>query len=147
MLAFGRAFRVEVNKKLRKNQVFELVREMYIPGFGIADMVAVRQNRNDTFLYAFEMKLKGWRKALSQAYRYKYYSDLVSVVLPFNEAEKASQYLKLFQILNIGLIAFDASRKIIHTFYEPKQELPLSKVANEKARALFIENFKSLLSV
>lgn len=147
VLSFGRAYREEIENTLFKNDIFELAREVYIPSFGIADIVSILRKKNETILYAFEMKIKGWRKALAQAYRYKYYADIVYVVLPFNEAEKAIQSLEIFQKLNIGLLAFDDKKMIIKCLSTPANEKPLSPAAHDKVLKLLSKTFKSLPSL
>lgn len=147
VLAFGRTYRKKIEKTLEKNDIFEVAREVYIPGFGIADIVSVFKKKNETTLYAFEMKIKGWRKALAQAYRYKYYADLVYVVLPSNEAERAVQSIEIFQKLNIGLLAFDDKEMRIKWLFKPENEKPLSQVTHDKVLKLLSKTFKSLPSL
>src|SRR3989304_10533981 len=134
VLAFGRTYYQEnLNKRTDPDRSFKIARELYIHGFGIADIVSVFVSPLKTTLYAFEMKIKDWRKALAQAYRYKYYADSVFVVLPPDEAVKAKQSLPIFHAINVGLWAFDAENKVIERIYNPHKDKPISATAYSKA--------------
>lgn len=147
VLAFGRIYCQEfTDERSNTNQdrSLEMARELYIPSLGIADIVSVFVNTRKTTLHAFEMKIKDWRKALAQAYRYRYYADAVFVVLPPNEAVKAKQSLPTFRAINVGLWAFDKEECTIEKIYTPKKDKPLSSSANNKALALLAQQLKSL---
>ncbi|MCL4506098.1 MAG: hypothetical protein M1434_09655 [Chloroflexi bacterium] len=107
-------------------------REFEVPGFGIADLVWINL-RYDTCtieniltklpnqrLRAFEMKLRDWRQALQQAYRYSYFADQSIVVIPLDVAQQAKAFLKLFRDLRIGLWAFDMSSNSISRIHTPR---------------------------
>lgn len=91
-----------------------------------------------------KMKIKDWRKALAQAYRYKYYADVSIVVMPPGEVIKAKQSLSLFHAINVGLWAFDAERKVIERIYHPEKEKPISITAYNKALTILARQLKSL---
>ena len=59
-------------------------------------------------LFAFEMKLKDWKRALTQAYRYSYFADKSFVVMPPNVINSNKLNLELFRTLDIGFIIFDS---------------------------------------
>ncbi len=145
MLAFGRAYHQEhADKQADGGLAFEMGREMCVQGLGIADMVSVFISPRKLVLHAFEMKLKDWRKALSQAYRYKYYADAAYVVLPTDEAAKAAQSLTVFQTINVGLWAFDKEENCIKKIHNPRKDSPISNAAYQKAVACLSRHFKSL---
>ena len=145
VLAFGRTYYQEnLNKRADQDRSFKIARELYIHGFGIADIVSIFVSPLKTTLYAFEMKIKDWRKALAQAYRYKYYADSVFVVLPPDEAVKAKQSLPIFRAIKVGLWTFDKKEGIIEKIYTPKKDKPLSNSANNKALTLLAQQLKSL---
>jgi hypothetical protein len=111
-------------------------------GYGIADFVwmdySERGKRSgiatrEPFLTAFEMKLKDWRRALSQAYRYSYYSDRAIVVLPTEVADRAQGYLHAFQRLGIGLWSYDPKSATINMRFTPSNAKAKNPVAREKA--------------
>lgn len=140
MLAFGRAYHEHVFKEADRGRSFKMVREMYINGLGIADIVSVFTGSRKVVLHAFEMKIKDWRKALAQAYRYKYYANSSYVVLPPDVAVKARQSLPVFRAINVGLWAFDKEKNIIKKIYNPKKDNPISSTAYNKALALLARN-------
>jgi len=145
VLAFGRTYYQELTDQMSEPcQSFEIARELQIPGLGIADIVSVFTKSNNTILHAFEMKLKDWRKALAQAYRYKYYADVSIVVMPPGEVIKAKQSLSLFHAINVGLWTFDAERKVIERIYHPEKEKPISITAYNKALTILTRQLKSL---
>jgi len=145
VLAFGRAYYQEhVDKQVDRGWSFEMTREMYVHGLGIADIVSVFISPRKVVLHAFEMKIKDWRKALSQAYRYKYYADAAYVVLPPYEAAKAKQSLTVFRTINVGLWAFDKEKNCIKKIYNPQKDNPISNAAYKKALARLSQHFKSL---
>jgi hypothetical protein len=82
------------------------------------------------------MKIRDWRKALAQSFRYKYFADSVYVVLPPAEAKKAKQAISDFRVFNIGLWSFDAERGVIIKIYNPQKDKPLSETAYTKALSL-----------
>jgi hypothetical protein len=79
------------------------------------------------------MKLKDWRKALSQAYRYSYFSDRSIVVLPTAVADKAQSYLHVFQRLGIGLWSYDPKAEKIDKRFTPSGTRARNSVARDKA--------------
>jgi hypothetical protein len=97
-------------------------RNFPVPGCGVADFVLCEllgsdeqdQSLPGLYVSAFEMKLTDWRKALHQAYRYKYYADLSVVVLPTGKATSAVRSSMLFEALGVGLWTLDSSAGIIH---------------------------------
>lgn len=145
VLAFGRTYYHEeiTGNRAYNCQTFGLARELYVPGLGIADVVSLFVTPNKKILYAFEMKIKDWRKALAQAFRYKYYADSVFVVLPPSEAVKAKQSLHVFSAINVGLWAFDKENGVIDRIYTPKKDKPKSTGAYNKALGLLAQQLKS----
>lgn len=129
--------------------------EFALPNFGIADFIWVclpaglcaRKGRQGSqklpeedlsgiHITAFEMKLSDWRKALSQAYRYRYFADRSIVVLPPGKAKLAKEELDLFRELEIGLWSFDAQTGAIQLIFTPKRIRPKSAIARERALGL-----------
>jgi hypothetical protein len=118
-------------------------RNFPVPGCGIADLVIcelpmciVEDNSlAGLCLSAFEMKLFDWRKALQQAYRYKYYADMSIVVLPEEKVTRALQSRSLFEALGVGLWTLENSTGVIRKHVPAvKEEHPLNAV--KRAHAL-----------
>jgi len=105
-------------------------REVQVNGFGIADFVTVawdstRLNKripacashadrskldSEHFITtvrptirAFEFKLSNWRRALMQASRYKFFSNVSIVVLPVEKCGSPLKYLNTFKKVRVGL--------------------------------------------
>jgi hypothetical protein len=152
VLAFGRAFTASAWVELRQRNSLP-ARELRVEGFGIADFIWVswRSNRNADegsglgmhasrlprkhTLLAFELKMRDWRKALAQAYRYRYFADAAFVVLPPPAAESALAFLPTFKVLEVGLWAFDNTSGVIREIYTPRTKHPKSDTARTRAMA------------
>ncbi len=120
-------------------------RHFAVSGYGIADFIWAKPTRKrnaEPELLAFEMKLKDWRRALSQAYRYSYFADQSIVVLPPETAQIASTHCERFELLGIGLWQFDADRGRIKPIHTPKPAGPRNREAKAKALALLERNAK-----
>lgn len=109
--------------------------EVRAPG-GIPDYVIYRYSDESVhYLIAIEFKLKNWRRALKQAFRYENFANEVYVILDREQASKAIENVALFEAANVGLIVFDVdeSIEIVHL---PVPSIPFSEhfartVANE----------------
>ncbi len=96
--------------------------------FGIPDVVIALFDKFENSLvdlesFAFELKLKNWRRALMQAYRYKAYIQFSYVILDHKHIKPAIQNIKLFEKSNIGLLSIDESEQIF-THFQPKSDTP-----------------------
>lgn len=149
VLAFGRAYSKRYGKTDGRNSYLP-AREFQVSGFGVADFIwfvwrsetrkeegsaleyRSRVRRGESLL-AFEMKLRDWRKALGQAYRYRYFANAAFVVLPPKAALTARLNLEVFQKLGVGLWSFDKSTGVIRRIYSPRRRSPLSSKARERA--------------
>ncbi len=63
---------------------------------------------------AIEAKLRDWKKALHQAYRYKRFANFSFVLLPATNASRAIQNLNLFKQYGIGLVTLEENDLQIH---------------------------------
>lgn len=117
-------------------------RHFELAGYGIADFVWMDFGQNEKptrgeaiepVLTSFEMKMKDWRRAISQAYRYSYFADLSIVVLPTNVADKAQGHLHVFERLGIGLWSYDPKAENIDMRFTPTSTKAKNPVAREKA--------------
>lgn len=149
VLAFGRAYLRRFGKVNAKTS-FLPAREFQVSGFGVADFIwfvwrsTPRSQEGSALDYrsrfrigesllAFEMKLRNWRKALGQAYRYRYFADTAFVVLPPEAATTAKEHLEVFRKLGVGLWSFDKRKESIRRLYTPCRGTPLSSKARERA--------------
>lgn len=98
--------------------------------FGIPDIVVAFGKRYPfgqkvIRTYAFELKLRNWKRALTQAYRYAAFAHCSFVVLDFTNIRPALQNLTMFENANIGLMSIDSRCNIIN-HYTPEYQKPYS---------------------
>lgn len=74
---------------------------------------------------AIEAKLKNWRRALTQAFRYKWFADKSFVVLDSKHFKPALNNIGEFKKLNVGLAEIaKEGQLVIH--YKPQKEAPIN---------------------
>ncbi|MBO6522604.1 MAG: hypothetical protein JJ971_02155 [Balneolaceae bacterium] len=88
-------------------------------------------------LFAIEAKLKNWKRALKQAYRYKWFADYSYVVLDSCHIENAIKEIDLFRKYNVGLASISKDGELVR-YFKPKREIPF----DYKMRVLFSEKTK-----
>ena len=142
---FARAFEREY---FREREGVRMVhREFDFAGYGIADLVwvfwpssdvageasavAIERQLRRLRVSAFEFKLRDWRKALAQAFRYSYFADTAVVVVPPDVAAVARQAIAEFRRLKVGLWVFDTRSSEINELYTPPQR---NKARSTQAR-------------
>lgn len=84
-------------------------------------------------VWAFELKLKNWKRALYQAFRCKSFADWVFVVLPSEKRSLASKNVDLFRSFNVGLWIFDLSSSLVEQLFVPEQNKRFLKPYREFA--------------
>lgn len=87
--------------------------------FGIPDLLLYNGQ-----IIAIEFKLKNWKRALQQAYRYRSFSCESYVFLDNKYIENASKNIKEFEHFNIGLCGVTQER--IEPVYRPQNRNPFS---------------------
>jgi len=96
--------------------------------FGIPDLVTVTIDAplKTVRTIAFEMKLRNWRRALAQAYKYKAFARQAYVVLDHAHVGPAMSQLHLFRRSNIGLLSINLWGDIFvhHVPYEESPYCP-----------------------
>lgn len=106
--------------------------------FGIPDVVTVyaRKNNNKKITTtSFEMKLRNWKRALAQAFKYKAFSEFSYVVIDHYHAMPALKNISKFQRANIGLLSLDSNGKI-HFHVKPVKEEPYCDSIREQLHTL-----------
>lgn len=98
--------------------------------FGIPDVIIFNGK-----VVSIEYKLKNWKQAIKQAYRYQSFSYETYVVLDMEYADVAKKNIDMFKKFNIGLGAVD--NETIEFYYKPKKKKPFSNKLSEKALELF----------
>lgn len=84
--------------------------------FGVPDFVFYAKGSHDISIISFELKLKNWKRAVKQAFRYKSFSNISYVVLSASSVNAALNNIELFERYNIGLAKFDKDNyfEILH---------------------------------
>lgn len=101
--------------------------------FGVPDFVCYDKTGDGISIISFELKLKNWRRASTQAYRYKSFSDMAYVILPHNQIKTALKNIDHFKKYNIGLALFQ-KRKGLNIIYKPNISKPYSENLNLKIK-------------
>lgn len=98
--------------------------------FGIPDLLLFNGR-----VIAIEFKLRNWKQAIKQAYRYKSFSEESYVLLDRKYVNKAKGNIDIFIKYNVGLAAVDEDK--IEFYYRPKSVKPFSIDLTKKALGLF----------
>jgi len=99
--------------------------------FGVPDYVFYTKKKKEVSIISFELKLKNWKQAAKQAFRYKSFSNLSYVVLSSKSANAALNNIQLFEKYNIGLAKFDIDSDF-EILYKPELDMPHSEDLNKK---------------
>jgi len=99
--------------------------------FGIPDFVYYSKINKEVSIISFELKLRNWKQAAKQAFRYKSFSNIAYVVLASKSAQAAINNISLFEKYNIGLAKFDADNDF-EILYKPESGKPYSENLNQK---------------
>lgn len=99
--------------------------------FGIPDFVLYDKKKDETSIVAFELKLKNWKTAMKQAFRYKSFSNISYVVMPAKTVNAALKNISLFKQYNIGLAIFESDNSFT-IVYKPEISEPYSDGLNNK---------------
>jgi len=99
--------------------------------FGVPDFVFYAKQKQEVSIISFELKLRNWKKAAKQAFRYKSFSNISYVVLSSKSANAALNNIALFEKYNIGLAKFDGD-SYFEILYKPELGAPYSENLNQK---------------
>jgi len=99
--------------------------------FGIPDFVFYSQTNDKLSIISFELKLKDWKRAAKQAFRYKSFSNIAYVVLSPGNIQSALKNISLFEQYNIGLAKFNEESEF-EIYYKPQSGQPYSQQLNKK---------------
>jgi hypothetical protein len=88
--------------------------------------------------YAIEAKLKDWKRALKQAYRYRWFAEYSFVVLDTHHCKAALKNLDAFMKYNVGLASISPDG-ILQRHFNPTRQVPF----DPKMQILFSEKVKS----
>lgn len=82
-------------------------------------------NLPETEVWAFELKLDNWKRALYQALRYRGFSHSVTVVMPKEGISVAKRNLAMFKKMNVGLAEISNEGKMVFV-KKPRRGKPTS---------------------
>ncbi|MCZ2101380.1 MAG: hypothetical protein LC107_07585 [Chitinophagales bacterium] len=99
--------------------------------FGVPDFLFYIKHESGISIISFELKLKNWKRAAKQAFRYKNFSNISYVVLPENTLQNALANIELFEKYNIGLAKFDINGDF-EIVFKPTPNLPYSEELNKR---------------
>lgn len=113
--------------------------------FGIPDVVIVNLDPNNCVeAFAFEMKLCNWKRALTQAYRYRSFAEMSYVVLSRKHVLPALLHLDDFRRANVGLLSLDETGDL-YIHYQPTPEDPFCRwTRSNLERMLVAERIRTL---
>lgn len=81
----------------------------------------------ETEIWAFELKLSNWKRALFQALQYKAFANRVLVVFPIEKSNLIKKNLDAFKKFKIGVVLFDSNNNQVLTLNKPSKLKPASK--------------------
>ena len=99
--------------------------------FGIPDFIFYAKAENKILVISFELKLKDWKRAAKQAFRYRSFSNASYVIMPRNSVNKAVENISLFSRYNLGLASFDHEHDF-RLLFRPESSKPFSISLNER---------------
>lgn len=143
---FAEAYKNRINTNDEKNYIVIAIRELPVPGNGIADLVVIKKRHHlsdqctKSTIQAFEFKLNNWRSGLMQALRYKYFSNTSILVLPIDKISSAVQQLDIFRCFGVGLWGFNPNSGVITPKHTPRPK----KVVNIKRAEYVLKKVNEL---
>lgn len=99
--------------------------------FGIPDFVYYSKVDDEVSIISFELKLKDWKRAAKQAFRYKSFSNISYVVLSAYNVDLIYNNIEIFKKYNIGLAIF-GKKNNFEIIYKPEAAKPFSNNMNSK---------------
>jgi hypothetical protein len=112
------------NKRLINDSLDKLVKASYIQQFDAYYSFSNRYELSFRKSIAIEAKLKNWKRALMQAYRYKWFADYSYVILDYAHIKPAIENISLFKQYNIGLVSLSTEGGFVK-HYVPHKEKPI----------------------
>jgi len=103
-----------------------------IPDF----LIIIKDKNANPYLISLELKLKNWKRALNQAFRYKAFCNEAYVIIDSNSINRIIKNLNNFRKANIGLATFDRELNI-KIYNKAMPSLPYSRFYSNK----FLQKF------
>jgi len=77
-------------------------------------------------LWAFELKLHDWRRALFQACQYQTFADSVCIVMPLRQNPYTHIRSDVLSAAGVGLVLFDPCTSLMQVQVQPRRSKPAS---------------------
>lgn len=115
--------------------------------FGIPDCILIEKNGESTnYIISLELKLKNWKRALKQAFKYRSFSNKAYVIMDEASIKSGLKRVDLFIKSNIGLASFNKNIEF-KVYYNPKESKPFLNMFDKKIKNyLFREENKLAIS-
>ncbi|MFV2044889.1 MAG: hypothetical protein ACC700_16845 [Anaerolineales bacterium] len=123
-----------VRRSLRVLEEIGFVMEQSRDSYGLLP----RASEVDVELWAFEIKLSNWRRALYQALQYKAFAHRAFVVVPEDWSHRFEKRSALFSTHEIGLIALDTDTGKLRMITSSGYREPSSKDHHLYALSKFV---------
>ena len=123
------------NKSLSINQARDFVIMQEVEGLVGRPDILLKSKKNKKII-TIELKLKNWKRALAQAYKYKSFSDISYVCMDESNIDSVLKHLDMFEKYNIGLITISKNKKV-KIVYKPSATEPYAKDLYTKATLKF----------
>lgn len=94
------------------------------------------KSKTNTKIITIEVKLKNWKRALQQAYKYRSFSDIAYICMDEKNVKPALENLDLFKKCNIGLLTIN-SKNEIKIYYEPTMDRAFVENLRDVAESKF----------
>jgi predicted transcriptional regulator len=122
----------------RKTQQFKSLNKLLSLGFIMKENDKYIPGKQYSYSFkrniAIEVKLKNWKQALRQAYRYKFFAEYTFVALDAHYSNSAIKNINEFKKYNVGLASISNDGKIVRHYnpsrekpYDPKMKMLLSE--------------------
>lgn len=123
------------NNKFYLNDINDFIYLQEVEGLiGRPDFML--KSKKSKKIITIEMKLKNWKRALIQAYKYKSFSDVSYVCVDEKNIDTILKHLEEFKKYNIGLISISHEKKI-NIYNMPNQEEGYEPYLYSKAQSIF----------
>jgi len=128
-----RVTKIEILKSLKKLEASKHVK-INDDNYYINKKYKLSFNEN----FAIEAKLKDWKRALKQAYRYKWFAEYSYVVMDAHYSNAAIKNLAVFEKYNVGLASL-TREGVLKRHFSPKRQQPF----DPKMQILFSEKIRN----
>lgn len=78
-------------------------------------------------LWAFEVKVKDWQRAMYQALQYRAFAHRVAIVLESAWADRVERHKERFRRLGVGIIGIDSDSGAMKVLLSPRKREPASR--------------------